>query len=211
MNVRHDGRSVARPRSMGLVVVAAAHAAIAWLLVQGLGLRLALDLPPPSIEARMLPEERVPVEPAPAWTDPSIERTRPVELVEPRFEVERDTAPSATPTDGIATAAEPPARVAPEPRREGAAIDPRHPLTQPAYPAASIRFGEEGTVTVEVRVGTDGRVREARLLQSSGHPRLDAAALEEARRVWRLRPARADGVPVEDWYAVRVSFRLDRR
>jgi protein TonB len=196
---------------MGLVVVLAAHVAIAWLLVQGLGLRLALDLPPPSLEARMLPDERAPTEPAPAWPEATVERTRPVEVVEPRFEVEPDTAPVEMPTDSVGTTAEPLPRVAPEPRREGAAIDPRHPLTQPAYPAASIRFGEEGTVTVEVRVGIDGRVREARLLKSSGHPRLDAAALEEARRVWRLRPARADGVPVEDWYAVRVSFRLDRR
>jgi protein TonB len=74
-----------------------------------------------------------------------------------------------------------------------------------------VRFGVEGAVTIELRVGPDGRVREARVQRSSGFPRLDAAALEEARRVWRLQPATFDGSPVEAWHAVRVSFRLDRR
>jgi periplasmic protein TonB len=75
----------------------------------------------------------------------------------------------------------------------------------------AVRLGEEGTVTLELRVGIDGRVRESRVLQSSGFPRLDTAALEEALRAWRLKPATRDGEPVETWHALRVSFRLDRR
>lgn len=49
------------------------------------------------------------------------------------------------------------------------------------YPPESLRRGEEGTVQVEFRVDADGWVREARLLESSGHVRLDAAALDLVR------------------------------
>lgn len=85
------------------------------------------------------------------------------------------------------------------------------PLTQPPYPTASIRDNETGTVAIEVLVGTDGRVRDARIAQSSGSGRLDEAALREARQHWRLRPATRDGTPFEQWLTLRVVFRLESR
>ncbi len=133
-------------------------------------------------------------------------------LREPDIPLDDDPPPPVdlSPVRGDAAATDPRSRSL-VPRRERVAIDPRHPLTQPPYPAASVRFGEEGTVTLELRIGRDGRVLAARVLQSSGFPRLDAAAIEEARRAWRLRPASDDGAAIEAPYTVRVSFRLDRR
>lgn len=87
-------------------------------------------------------------------------------------------------------------------------VDPAHPLTQPEYPAASVRLEEQGVVVLEINVAPDGRVLEARVQQSSGHPRLDAAAVREALRRWRLLPARENGQPVTAWFRGRVSFRL---
>ena len=49
---------------------------------------------------------------------------------------------------------------------------------------------------------------EARIVRSTGFERLDRSALEEARRSWRLIPATRDGVPIAQWYKVRVTFKL---
>ena len=203
-------RAGSRPRPLGFLVVVAFHVALVWLVANGLGLRLSLDPPPEPLQATFEDPLRPVIDPPRMPPGPSIGPTEVIPLQPPELTLPPDDLPTA---DTVrATIVENPSGSAlPEPRRMPASTDPRHPLTQPAYPTASIRFGEEGTVTVEVRVGPDGRVLESRLQRSSGFPRLDAAALEEARRVWRLKPATVDGVPVEAWHAVRVSFRLDRR
>jgi protein TonB len=97
------------------------------------------------------------------------------------------------------------------PVRTAAAVDPRWPLTQADYPSASVRLGEEGSVLLELTLGSDGRVLEARVIESSGHARLDQAAVDEAVRAWRLRPATLDGTPIESRHRIRVQFRLDQR
>ena len=42
-------------------------------------------------------------------------------------------------------------------------------------------------------------------------PLLDRAALDEARKHWRLRPATRAGIPFESWYTLRVVFNLQDR
>jgi len=212
MNVRADVRAAMRPRSMGLLLVMAAHVALGWLVMQGLGLRISLPVPEPPFEARMLPEQRTETQP-PRPVAPRVGGQTKVDIPRPELppfepEVSPPLEPDAGPIviDGDVGGGTVAAR-----RREPVSVDPRRPLTQPPYPAASVRFGEEGTVTLELRVARDGRVLDARVLRSSGFPRLDAAAIEEARRAWRLRPATEDGSAIEASYAVRVSFRLDRR
>jgi protein TonB len=51
-------------------------------------------------------------------------------------------------------------------------------------------------------------VGETRLRRSSGHPRLDEAALDAVRR-WRYVPARRGDEPIPFWYVQPVDFRLD--
>ncbi len=65
----------------------------------------------------------------------------------------------------------------------------------PAYPAQSRRFGEEGTVVLRVELDETGRVAVARVSSSSGHARLDEAALA-AVRTWRCTPAMRNDQPV---------------
>lgn len=79
----------------------------------------------------------------------------------------------------------------------------------PAYPAASRRLNEQGTVLLRVRVGRDGRARAIELLEGSGSPRLDRAASEAVRR-WRFAPATEDGTAVDSWLRVPIAFRLER-
>ena len=76
-----------------------------------------------------------------------------------------------------------------------------------AYPPAAQRLEEEGTVRVRLRYDATGAVTEARVAQSSGSPRLDAAALAAGQKM-RLKPGTRNGVPVGGTALVPFTFRL---
>jgi protein TonB len=80
---------------------------------------------------------------------------------------------------------------------------------KPPYPRMSVRLGEEGTTTLKVLIGIDGRPLEARIGKSSGFTRLDQAA-EEAVRTWKFVPGKRGGVPEAMWADVPVKFELKR-
>jgi TonB family protein len=70
-------------------------------------------------------------------------------------------------------------------------------------------MGQEGEVRLDVRVGTDGKVTEIRLRQSSGSALLDRTAIDTVQK-WRFEPATIDGQPVAEWYHDwRWVFRLE--
>ncbi|WP_374427930.1 energy transducer TonB, partial [Ideonella dechloratans] len=75
------------------------------------------------------------------------------------------------------------------------------------YPAAARRLGETGTALVRVVVDVNGLPREVTLHQSSGHARLDQAALD-AMRAARFQPYRVDGQPVEAVAIAPLAFQL---
>ena len=77
----------------------------------------------------------------------------------------------------------------------------------PRYPAAARLRGYEGSVRVEVLVDREGKVRDLRLVESSGHAMLDRAALG-AVKGWKFEPARRGEEKVEMWVTVPVTFRL---
>lgn len=102
----------------------------------------------------------------------------------------------------------PPPKAAPtEPRQ-----DPRRPITQPEYPATSVRLGEEGAVILKFMVMPNGRVDgdSISVVESSGSERLDKAAIAEARKAWRFIPGTQDGKPVAVWHQFRVVFELKK-
>lgn len=72
----------------------------------------------------------------------------------------------------------------------------------------SKRLGEQGTVQLSVYVLQDGSVGEVKLKRSSGHQRLDQAALD-AVRLWRYQPARRGSEAVATWFIQPVTFSLD--
>jgi len=78
----------------------------------------------------------------------------------------------------------------------------------PLYPEAARRAGQEGRVTLRVRVARDGTASRVAVEKSSGSPHLDAAALE-AVKAWRFTPARRGADAVESWMLVPIVFRLD--
>ncbi len=78
---------------------------------------------------------------------------------------------------------------------------------EPAYPYVARWRGVRGTVTVRALVGTNGRVRAAKVAVSV--PDLDRAALEAVKR-WTFEPARSGGRAVEAWLDVPVRFPPER-
>ncbi len=94
----------------------------------------------------------------------------------------------------------------PPPVRIEAKIDPRSEL-QPPYPPSEERAGNEGSVTVRLLIGTDGRVKAVEKVRAAS----DAfwrATERHALRAWRFAPARVDGKPVESWTTITCHFRL---
>lgn len=77
----------------------------------------------------------------------------------------------------------------------------------PAYPLLSRRIGEQGRVILRVLVDVQGQPERVELRASSGHERLDAAALDTVRR-WKFVPARQGDQPVAAWVFVPISFSL---
>ena len=173
-----------------------------------------------------LPTYAVPVEPPPVPPPPRADLKR----------LESKTPPSATPTRSTDVAAEvprwddlaPPAPLdlgigngsgiivepqapsTPEPVFVAAALDMRATRDlQPPYPAALQRAEIEGSVTVSLRIGTDGRVIEVTLVRADD-PGFFAATRDWALRHWRFRPATRDGVPVTGTLTKTVRFVIDR-
>lgn len=120
-----------------------------------------------------------------------------------------DTGPSRaiqvvtnTPKPATPPPAAPSVRTTPE-------IDPKFKRRfQPDYPPTSRRLGEEGSVILQVLVGPDGAVQDAKVQTSSGYPRLDEAALNHAKRAWKFTPGTEDGKAVTMWHSVKVTFRI---
>jgi len=80
---------------------------------------------------------------------------------------------------------------------------------EPAYPAVARRRRQEGTVLLAVKVSAAGRATRVELKHSSGHPALDAAALE-AVPAWEFEPARLGTLKVDSEIEVPVRFELKR-
>lgn len=77
-----------------------------------------------------------------------------------------------------------------------------------AYPPASQDQGEEGLVKLSVLVEANGSVSEVKVTQSTGHQRLDAAAVRAARRAG-YQPNSVNGTPVRTRFNTSYTFRLD--
>src|SRR4030095_16524016 len=71
-------------------------------------------------------------------------------------------------------------------------VDSRRGLQEPVYPPQEIRLDHTGTVLLAVEVLANGRVGGIRVVQSSGYPRLDEAAVKAARD-WPLVPGTPHG------------------
>jgi protein TonB len=114
-------------------------------------------------------------------------------------------APSAPPAQATAPTPAPPA----PPVKTGVSIGASYRASnrQPVQPPMSVRYGEQGTVMLQVLVKADGTAGSVDIKKSSGFPLLDEAARTTV-QTWRFNPATVDGKPVQEWYVVPVTFTL---
>ncbi|MDR2032511.1 MAG: energy transducer TonB [Azoarcus sp.] len=78
---------------------------------------------------------------------------------------------------------------------------------RPDYPTLSREQGEQGEVFLHIHVSAEGKTRAVALHKSSGHERLDKAAMEVVWR-WRFVPASQGGRPVAGAVIVPIRFTL---
>jgi TonB family protein len=76
----------------------------------------------------------------------------------------------------------------------------------PVYPDAARQANVRGVVIVEIKIGLDGAVTDARILRSV--PLLDQAALDAVRQ-WQYQPVMTDGKPVPVTLTVPIPFSPD--
>jgi periplasmic protein TonB len=112
------------------------------------------------------------------------------------------------PPGGEAIIEKPPIRI--EPIFKGAVIHPKYrDALQPEYPPGLIRQEVEGSVTLRVLVGTDGRVKMIEPVRFDDAELLKTTQAHALRK-WRFLPATRDGAPVESWREMTVRFEIPR-
>lgn len=213
-------------------VVAEAAPVMVELLVSAPVMQAAAPPPP----ARPVPAPPQPPRPAPRTprAAPALVATEATTPAAPSFvsavprpDVPEGTArPSQLPSDAAAPAAtpappSPPAAPVAAPAAPSAPpAPPTAPKTlasgavryleppAPVYPSASRRFGERGRVVVRVLIDERGLPAQLLLQASSGHRRLDDAALA-ALRAARFVAHTEDGVTRRVWALVPIDFELE--
>jgi protein TonB len=210
--VRLPARVPDPSRSVALLAVILIHAAgIGGLLAATVSSRHAA---PETVSLASL----IPETPAPADEDPSLpppREWRPVlpDVPVPQVAIERSTAITVSPRSPatLAVAAMPrptdvegPAPPLLDAQAVGYLVPPA-----PHYPPASRRLREEGEVLVRVLIDAEGHPRAIDVLRSSGHARLDEAAIEAVRAAL-FRPYVAQGRARAAYVRVPVEFALRR-
>jgi protein TonB len=182
------------------ILVIAAHVLIIYFVAASLGIVEMPNLAKP-MEAVII-------------DSPPAEKSEPVKVIKPELEQPQiqtppieDTIPEIeVPTDEPApaaiTAEQSPAP--PVPETANMKVNRR---VDPVYPPASRRAGEEGTGVYRVLVDPNGRAQDVSVVTSSGHPRLDEAAMTAIRK-WAFSPAMQGGQAVQSYTKVQVKFEL---
>jgi protein TonB len=80
----------------------------------------------------------------------------------------------------------------------------------PAYPEEARAAGQQGVVTLYVRVDEQGRVASVRVSRSSGFSILDERARSTVANQWAFKPAKAGGIPIASDVIIPIRFTLDR-
>lgn len=208
------------------------HVAAIWALQSGL-LRRAIEVivpvqilgeliapPVPPVEAPL----KAPPKPAPPVMQSAVKTKvpvlpRPPELVAASDAPPAPNAPTAqttpqppppaigAPVAAVAVPAPPPPAPAPQPKIELPVVDADYAANEDLFrpTPASRRLREYGRVMLAITVGANGFASKVDLLDSSGHARLDDAAIAGARKL-KFRPATRNGIAIEWAYKLPVIY-----
>jgi protein TonB len=191
-------------RFIGIALIVALHAVLIYALVTALA-RRNVELAHAPIETKIISEAPPaviePPPPPPQFAPPP----PPAFVPPPEVNVATPPATSSAPT-AITVAKPPPG--ASGPVEVAPKIDLAH-SSQPPYPQQSRALGEQGSVILKVLVDVEGRVLDSQLVQSSGFPRLDQAALAGMKTNYRFMPGTVDGKPQQMWYTLKFNWKLE--
>ncbi|MFQ3596255.1 MAG: energy transducer TonB [Sphingomonadaceae bacterium] len=203
------------------VLVGLLHLVFGYILVSGLAVKVVKSITGPIETINIEDQAPPPDEPPPP--PPKLEDIPPY-VPPPDVVIETLAPPPPTITTQTQVQQTAPVAVAPPapPAPPAPAPEPKVEITRPSprggtvtvgtddYPSASLRACEQGAVAVQVLVGTDGRVKQCSVAQSSGHPRLDEQTCTVAQRRWRYNPGRENNTPVEMTITQRVRWVVER-
>lgn len=205
MNFAAQGGADNNNRAIGFAVVVVLHILLIWGLMNGLA-RQAMELLPAPIETKIIEDIKPPAEEPPP-PKPEFEPPPPPYIPPPDIVIAAPVAPTTAITQTTNVKAPP----APPPRK-AARIPPKIDLKgsprackEPEYPSASERLGESGTSAISLLVGADGKVTQSKVDASSGHKRLDEAAIKAFSRC-KFIVGTNDGVAEASWFSIRYKW-----
>jgi periplasmic protein TonB len=202
-------------RLVSVVIVLLLHAFLGYALVTGLAYDAVISIKekmtvvdvkveePPEEEEEPPPEPEKQIEPPVVSPPPMVVTVTPPPTIRTV-----DTPPPAAPI--VPTAAPP----APPPPAVISAAKPRGNPSNWAntndYPSRALQQEREGTTGFRVTIGTNGRVIDCSVTQSSGHADLDEATCKNIERRARFTPALRNGEPVQGSYSNRVRWQIPK-
>jgi protein TonB len=190
------------PRSAMIVgTVAMLHVAVVYALISGMAGTIIRSLPPDLTVVRIV-EQTTPPKPVTLPVQKMVVPTTPTETVPvPKIDIAPD--PVAKP---ITVASTPTNLIPPTPDTGAAGVTSTH--STPPYPVAARTASHQGTVLLSMTVGLTGDVTAATVVQSSGFPELDQAAVDWVIGHWKYKPAVQGGVAVTSTTQAAVKFDL---
>lgn len=204
---------------VAIIIVGLVHLAVGYALVTGLAYSATkkliervttvdIDEPEPEkTEEPPPPDENVPPPPPVVAPPPPIN----IAITPPPIRTVT-TPPPPAPVIPIARPAPPPPPPAVSKAR---GVQPKGQSRwasriQENYPSRAVRSGTEGTVGVNVTVGSNGKVSACSVSNSSGSDVLDEAACDGMRRYAQFDPALDDaGNPTSASWSTRIVYRLN--
>jgi protein TonB len=213
-------------RTVAIIIVALLHAVLGYALVTGLAYNIVKkaaedlktfnveDEPPPPEEVPPPPEE-VPETPPQVVSPPPIVRTN--VAPPPPMRVVREAPPPVVTYTAPPAPPRPPAPPPPPPappkvvtKAQSARGSLQGLFNTDDYPSDALSNEDEGSTTVRLSIGTDGRVTGCTVSSSSGSRSLDNATCRVLRSRARFTPAKlSNGQPTTDSYTQRITWRLE--
>ncbi|MBB6249591.1 energy transducer TonB [Nitrospirillum iridis] len=212
----YTAKQSSNSRLIGLAATVLIQAGIVYALFTGLANKVVEVVKGP-VETKIIEEIKPDTPPPPPPPPPPHVDIQPPPFVPPvEINIENPPPPVVAQT----TSTKPPvvipptAPVAPQappaPASSPVKLDPASfSRYQPEYPSASSRLGEEGRVVFVVYCDSNGKVTDAKVVEGSGHDRLDEAVVRQAQRgVWKCTAETQDGKALATWSSTKMAYRF---
>ena len=201
----------------GITIVVVLHILVAYGIVTGLGKRMVSKMAE-AVETKIIEEAKLPPPkdlppppPPPEIKAPPPPFIPPVEVNVTQPPVVQNVIATSTaqkPASNELVKALPAAAPSTAKSVRIAAVADFSTCDKPAYPKASQRNEETGTVTLSFLVGVDGRVADSKVLKSSGFRELDKAAQNGIGKCV-FKPGSVDGKLEQAWMQMQYVWNLD--